>query len=313
LALLIVVVCGTSPAYSPQSVARPGRLDRLAEQGHLDAPVLVIGADNNLYLSGRATALAVVAADDRLHHRLLLPLLGRSPHRPIRRLRAVKDEGELAAMRRAALITSSAFADIEPMIRPGVSEAEIDRAIRASFARHGADGIAFDSVVASGANAVLPHYQRNDAVMERGLVVIDIGCSVGGYASDMTRSFPVRGEASQAEQKLLEVAAAAHRAAAAELRAGASMSELDEIARKVIADAGFAGFMNHGLGHHVGLSVHDPHVDRLEAGMVVTIEPGLYIARGAPVDPAFWDLGVRIEDSYLVTDDGCEALTSYHW
>jgi len=313
LLALVALVTLAAPVYSPTSIDNPERLERLAEQGELARPALVIGAENNLYLSGRAKVLGIAGRRAGVGTRLLLPVMGHAPKRAIRAMRAVKDESELNAMRRAAIITSQTFAAIRPLIRPGRSEAEIDRAIRESFARYGADGIAFEGIVASGANAVLPHYQRNDAVMQKGFVVIDIGASVDGYASDMTRTFTVRLRPTEAEKHLLEIVAEAHRAVRGALRPGATISELDKIAKQVIADAGFEGYMSHGVGHHVGINVHDPGGNELEAGMVVTIEPGLYVPAGSAVDPAYWDLGVRIEDSYLVTAAGCEALTSFPW
>jgi Xaa-Pro aminopeptidase len=226
-------------------------------------------------------------------------------------MRAVKDHDELEKMRRAAAITSQAFADIEPMIRPGTNEAEIDAAIIDSFRRNGATGIAFRSVVGSGPNAVLPHYEKNNAVMESGMVVIDIGCSVDDYASDMTRSFPVDGNLTTEQRVLVDTVNAAGDAARAILRDGVTMRELDRAARDVIEEAGFGPYFLHGLGHHVGLSVHDPHARELKTGMVITIEPGIYVSDGSDIDPAYWNLGVRIEDSYIVTEDGYEEITSF--
>jgi Xaa-Pro aminopeptidase len=214
-------------------------------------------------------------------------------------------------MRRAAAITSQAFASIAPLIRPGINESEIADAIIASFQEQGATGVAFHSIVGSGRNATLPHYGKNNAVMTDGLVVIDIGCSVDGYASDMTRTFAVTGALSPEARELVDTVNAAGDAARARLKSGATMSELDRAAREVIEDAGYGPYFLHGVGHHVGLDVHDPHMNTLEAGMVITIEPGIYISEGSDVDPAYWNLGVRIEDSYIVTEDGYEEITSF--
>jgi Xaa-Pro aminopeptidase len=143
------------------------------------------------------------------------------------------------------------------------------------------------------------------------MVVIDIGCSVDGYASDMTRSFPVDGTLSEREQELVDTVNAAGDAARAMLRSGVTMRELNRAAREVIEEAGFGPYYLHGLGHHVGLDVHDPHVDELLTGMVITIEPGIYISEGSDIDPSYWDLGVRIEDTYVITDNGYEEITSF--
>jgi hypothetical protein len=311
LAALVLVVIFTAPQYGPGAGPRPDRLERLIQQDRLARPGLVISAGSNLYLSGCATPVAIVSKRPGLLSRVLLPVAGRNPSRWIREMRAVKDHDELEKMRRAAAITSQAFADIEPMIRPGTNEAEIDAAIIDSFRRNGATGIAFRSVVGSGPNAVLPHYEKNNAVMESGMVVIDIGCSVDDYASDMTRSFPVDGNLTTEQRVLVDTVNAAGDAARAILRDGVTMRELDRAARDVIEEAGFGPYFLHGLGHHVGLSVHDPHARELKTGMVITIEPGIYVSDGSDIDPAYWNLGVRIEDSYIVTEDGYEEITSF--
>ncbi len=311
LIALVAAVVVLAPQYGPTSGPHPRRVATLVEKGSLTRPALVVSRGDNLFLSGRAALIAIVAPDPGLLSRLALPLVGRNSTRAIHRLRAVKDSDELAKMRRAAAVTSRAFVDIAPEIRPGVNEGEIAAAIAESFRRNGATGIAFDSIVGSGSNATLPHYAKNDAEMKDGLVVIDIGCSIDGYASDMTRTFAVDGTLSGEQQELVDTVNAAGDAARSLLRAGADTRDLDRAARKVIEDAGFGPFFLHGLGHHVGLDVHDPGGSTLEPGMVITIEPGIYISKGSDVDPAYWDLGVRIEDSYIVTEEGYEEITSY--
>jgi hypothetical protein len=311
LASLVAAVVFLAPQYGPASGPHPQRVAMLVENGSLTRPALVVSRGDNLFLSGRSFPIAIVAPDPGLLSRLALPLVGRSSSQAVHRLRAVKDADELATMRKAAAITSKTFADIAPRIRPGVNEGEITQAIIECFRRNGATGIAFDSIVGSGANATLPHYAKNNADMNDGLVVIDIGCSVDGYASDMTRTFPVNGSLTVQQQELVDTVNAAGDAARSKLRAGATMRELDSAARRVIEDAGFGSFFLHGLGHHVGLDVHDPGGSILEPGMVITIEPGIYISSGSDIDPAYWDLGVRIEDSYIVTENGYEEITSY--
>jgi Xaa-Pro aminopeptidase len=214
-------------------------------------------------------------------------------------------------MRRAADITSKAFADVAPLIRPGVRESDLERAVLGSFKKNGATGMAFRPVIGAGPNAVLPHHVTDGSVLESGFVVIDIGCSFEHYASDMTRTFTVRAEPTNAERRLLEIVSRAKSEAVSTLRAGSRLSDADRAARKVIREAGFGPYFVHFIGHGVGLDVHDPSPDLLEAGMVVTVEPGIYIPKGSPVDPAFWNLGVRIEDTYLVTRTGSEALTRF--
>ena len=307
----LVWVAVAAPMYGPDTVANPARMERLVRDGELDRPGLVLFAPSNLYLSGQPLPVAVVERRVGPWTRIRLPFVGRSPGRAVRRMRVVKSEAELDAMRRAAQITSLAFSDVWPFIRPGVSEAEIARRIVDSYVEHGATGIAFPSIVGSGANATLPHYDANSAVLSDGLVVIDIGCSFDGYASDMTRTFSVTGEYTMAQKHLIETVIAAGDAARAALGPGTSMREVRAAAREVIDAAGFGPYFNHAIGHHVGLQVHDPRRDPLEPGMVITIEPGIYVPEGAKTDPSYWNLGVRIEDSYVVTESGWEEITDY--
>ena len=221
----------------------------------------------------------------------------------------VKEEAEIALMRRAGGITALAMAQVPALARPGVNERQIQDAILAAFRRHGAPIPSFEPIVGSGANATLPHYDRNDAVLKKGFVVVDIGCMAEGYASDMTRTFPIGGTCTPAQQKLLDVVAAAKGAAERILKPGVTMRQLNDAARGVIAKAGFGEYWIHSVGHGVGIDVHDPTPEVLAPDMVITLEPGVYIPQGASVDPAYWDLGRRIEDTYRVTADGFEILT----
>jgi Xaa-Pro aminopeptidase len=311
MVIVLLLVAFTAPSYDVDGVSDPTRLGRLADRGELSRPGLVISTHDNYYLSGRSLPVALVSRRANLLTRLWFPFAGRSLVGRVRDMRAVKDEAELQSLRRAAEITSQAFADIRPIIRRGVSEAEVERGILRSFRRHGATGVAFNAVVGSGANAVLPHYMKNDAPMTEGLVVIDIGCSFDSYASDMTRTFSVDGDYTDAQRHLIETVIAAGDAARAALGPGVTMKDVDRAARGVIEEAGFGPYFLHSIGHHVGLSVHDPGRSPLREGMVLTIEPGIYISKGADTDPAYWSLGVRIEDTYIVTEDGWEEITDY--
>ncbi len=308
---ILLWVAVAAPVYGPEEIPDPSRMDRLVRDGELHRPGLVILAPNNLYLSGWSFPVAIATGRASPATRPLFPFVGRNLTGAVRGLRVVKGEAELEAVRRAARITSLAFQDIRPLIRPGVSEAEIERRIVQSYVEHGATGVAFKSIVGSGANAVLPHYDANTAVMNDGLVVIDIGCSFDGYASDMTRTFSVTGEYTAAQKQLIETVIEAGDAARRTLGPGVTMGQVGRAAREVIDAAGFGPYLSHAIGHHVGLQVHHPRRDPLEPGMVVTIEPGIYIPDGADADPSFWNLGVRIEDSYIVTDSGWEEITDY--
>ena len=287
----------------------PERVSALRERATLGRPGVLLSAEDSFYLTDRAFPAAALADRPGLGSRLSLFVAGRSLDRAVRSMRAVKEPEELAKMREAAAITSKAFDEVASLIRPGVAEAEIEKAILASFRKNGATGLAFRCIVGSGANATKPHYEANSAVMERGLVVIDIGCSFENYASDMTRTFPVTGSYTPEEKRLVALVEEAHEAARRKLRAGATVSDLDAAARKVIEKAGFGKYFNHGIGHGVGLDVHDPTPERLAPGMVVTIEPGVYVPAGAPAERKFWGLGARIENTYVVTKEGYEQIT----
>jgi hypothetical protein len=299
LVLLVIM----APRVAPSDALHAARMAAL-RQATGGRPALLLSPAGTFYLSGRAQPLALAAADGGVTGRLGVLVRGRSCSRELGKLRAVKSAEELATMRRAAAITASAFRAVAPLIRPGANERELEAAILAAYRAGGATGLAFKAVVGAGANAVLPHYQENDAELRDGLVVIDIGCSVDGYASDITRTFPVTGEWSPEQRRLLEIVLAAKEEARAALKPGASLRALSNRAHDAVKEAGFGKYFIHGLGHHVGVEVHDAHVDALAEGMVVTIEPGIYIPAGSDLDRAYWDLGIRVEDTYLVTPEG---------
>ncbi len=308
---LLVLLAALAPEVGAADPVHAARLASVRSAGTLSRPGYLLSKNDAFYLLGRPLPLTLIGPTPGLRDRVLVAVAGRSPARAIHRRRTIKDAGELAAMRRAAEITSQAMAAVGDAVRPGVNESEIARVVEDTFRREGATGFAFHSIVGSGANACLPHYESNDATMEQGFVVVDIGCTFGGYASDMTRTFPVSRTYTGPQLQLIRLVRKAKLTAADRLAPGVSYRALGRAARKVFEDAGLARYYLHSLGHHVGVDVHDPYADTMKPGMVVTIEPGLYIQRGSPADTKFWDLGVRIEDTYLVTEHGAEALTVY--
>lgn len=311
LLLLFIMMAMLTPQPDASAAPDPQRFFRLAQSGKIKNPGFVLGAENSYYLFGKAYPLSLAAPGHSFWNRFRVLFLGKNPNKAIEQMRAIKDERELEKMRRAAEITSRAFEEIAPLIGPGINEAEIEKEILRVFQENGATSLAFKSIIASGPNAVLPHYDKNNSVMSKGLVVIDIGCSVENYASDMTRTFPVAGTYTKAERELMEIVNAAADSARAHLKAGSRLKDLNRRARAVIDSAGFGKYFVHLLSHHVGLNVHDPQIDSLQANMVITIEPGIYIPAGAEADSAYWDLGVRIEDSYIVTESGYEEITRF--
>lgn len=216
-------------------------------------------------------------------------------------LRAVKDPAEVEFLRRAARVTAEAVREALPLLRDGGSEADLEGAILHGMRRRGARP-AFTFVVGAGVNGATPHYFRNESRLRAGdLVVLDVGASVERYAADVTRCFPVGGRFSPRQREIYELVLRAQEAAIAAVRPGGSFQEVDAAARKIIAAQGFAKHFIHGTSHHVGLDVHDPGPATLAEGMVLTVEPGIYLP-----DEGF---GVRIEDMVLVTRDGGERLS----
>ena len=224
-------------------------------------------------------------------------------------LRQVKDDGELARMARAAAIADAALAEVRTLLVPGRREEELALALDTAMRRLGAEDRAFETIVASGPNAAKPHARPTARAFEAGdPVVIDFGAVFEGYRSDMTRTFCVGGEPRGTLARVFEVVADAQAAGVAAVRAGVPGADIDAACRGPIAAAGWAEAFEHGTGHGVGLDVHEaPAVGPqstaiLAAGVVVTVEPGVYLPGTG---------GVRIEDTVVVTEDGCRALTAF--
>jgi len=221
-------------------------------------------------------------------------------------LRMVKEEGEIESLRRSVAVTDAAFGHLLGVIRPGMTEQEAAWEIEAYMRTHGASKIAFDLIVAAGPNGALPHARAGDQIIRPGdPIVVDIGCVVDGYCSDMTRTFCL----GRPEARYLEVwnlVLQAQEAAEAGLRAGLSGVEADALARQVIQAAGYGEQFGHGLGHGVGLAIHErPRASRLStdilaAGMSLTVEPGIYLPG---------EFGVRLEDLVIIRQEGVEVLT----
>lgn len=251
-------------------------------------------------------------------------------------MRVIKDDSELAVMRRAAAISADAHQRAMRATRPGRSEYEIEAELLYEFRRRGAQYPAYWPIVAGGVNACILHYRDNSARLADGdLLLIDAGCELDGYASDVTRTFPISGKFSGPQKDVYELVLAAQTAAIGSVAAGKRWDEPHNAAvktlaqgfvdlglchgsvEKVIEGEDYKRFYMHRTGHWLGLDVHDAGEYKsrgewrpLEPGMTLTVEPGCYIRPADDVPRQFWNIGVRIEDDVVVTPTGCEVLTA---
>ena len=251
-------------------------------------------------------------------------------------MRLHKDVHELGVMRRAARIAAAAHRRAMQRTRPGRAEYEIEAELLYEFRRNGAQFPAYSPIVAGGANACILHYVANDAMVRDGdLLLIDAGCELDGYASDITRTFPVSGRFTAAQREVYEIVLGAQRAALQTVRAGRAWNEPHDAAVRVLAQGmidlkllpgsldealeteSYKRFYMHRTGHWLGLDVHDAGDYKragewrtLACGMVLTVEPGLYIRAADDIPQALRNIGVRIEDDVHVTESGYEVLTA---
>ncbi|MCX7896257.1 MAG: aminopeptidase P N-terminal domain-containing protein, partial [Rhodocyclaceae bacterium] len=250
-------------------------------------------------------------------------------------MRLIKDAHEIALMRRAAEIAASAHQRAMRATRPGRYEYEIEAELIYEFRRLGADAPSYPPIVAGGANACILHYTANDQPLRAGdLLLIDAGCEVSGYASDITRTFPISGRFVGEARELYALVLAAQQAALAKVKPGASFLAPHEAAIRTLTqgfvDLGllagsvdglieigaYKRYFLHRTSHWLGLDVHDGGHYRtgkewrmLAPGMALTIEPGCYVRPGRDAPERFWNIGVRIEDDVVVTETGCEVIT----
>jgi Xaa-Pro aminopeptidase len=226
----------------------------------------------------------------------------------VEQLRMVKSDVELNALRRSAALVSRVMASLSERDVVGMTERQLAFELETFARREGSEPLPFDFIVAAGPHGAMPHAEPSGTPIAPGaLLVVDIGTSVGGYASDMTRTFAT-GRLSEQEREIYDLVRRAQEAGRAAARPGVPCAQVDQVAREVIAAAGYGELFQHGLGHGVGLEVHEaPRLSAssdevLEEGMVVTVEPGIYVPELG---------GVRIEDTVLVTAAGAESLTDF--
>ena len=221
-------------------------------------------------------------------------------------LRSVKEPEELDTIRQAVKIADDAYAHILKFVDFGQTEQEISLELEFNMRRAGASGGSFDFIVASGWRGSMPHGVASSKTLQRGeLLTLDFGAIYQGYCSDITRTFAL-GEPDEKQREIYEIVLQANKAAIAAIKPGLKGKEVDAVARQIIEEAGYGNYFGHGLGHSVGLAIHESprfslrEEQMIEPGMVITVEPGIYLPD--------WG-GVRIEDMIVVTENGCEVLT----
>ncbi|HHT25749.1 MAG TPA: aminopeptidase P family protein [Firmicutes bacterium] len=293
---------------------------RYIEQAKVQAPAAHTVMYKNLYptLREQLTSLGVKRAgfeSSHVVHKMWQRLQNEMPDITwvgvdtwIEAARGCKRPEELAALEKAVVIADQAFAAILPAIKPGITESDLALELEFTLRRLGAERMAFDIITASGVRGALPHGAPTDKVIERGdLVTLDFGAVWQGYHSDITRTVAV-GNVSDKQREIYELVLAAQLAGIAAVAPGKTGREVDAVAREMIAAAGYGERFGHGLGHGVGLEIHEEYPRlaatsevELKPGMVCSVEPGVYIPG--------WG-GVRIEDMVVVTESGCRVLTT---
>ena len=260
---------------------------------------------------------------------------------PLSEMRLIKDASEVVIMREAAAISARAHIRAMQATQPGLHEYELEAELLYTFRKNGAQGVAYDSIVAAGANACVLHHPAGNSVMRDGeLVLIDAGCELEGYASDITRTFPVNGRFSGPQRALYEIVLKAQQEAVAHTSPKHHWNAGHEAAINVLTQglldegllqgsfeqaletSAYTRFYMHRTGHWLGMDVHDVGAYRmppagnqdrpwrmLQPNMVLTIEPGLYVRPADDVPEAFWNIGIRIEDDAVVTEQGCALIT----
>ena len=274
-----------------------------AEKGHMELA--------KEYIQGRALhnigfESGAMTVDGEKKYAQELPCILTPAQKLLDGLRASKDEGELALMRRAQAITDEAFRAILNFIRPGMTEREIAARLVYELLSRGGERVSFDPIVAAGPNGSRPHAVPGDQVVDAGMfITMDFGCKVEGYCSDMTRTVAL-GHPTQEMEEVYNAVLAAQKAGINAARAGVTGQEIDEAARRVLREAGYGEYFSHSFGHSLGVDIHEsPNASSREkrpmpAGAVISAEPGVYIPG---------KFGVRIEDVLILNETGCENIT----
>ncbi len=227
-------------------------------------------------------------------------------------LREIKSDSEINMIRKAISITGDGIKRAMKICKPNGWEYELRGAVEYEMIKQGSDYTSFPSIIGSGPNSLILHYDEDNRQMKNGeVVVMDVGAEYGGYAGDITRTIPVSGKFSQTQKEIYSLVLKAQKEIIKIIKPGVSFSQLDDKAKEVFKTAGLEKFLTHGVSHSVGIDVHDPATDfKLKPGMVITVEPGLYFKEDSSSEQIkYHGFGVRIEDDVLVTENGCEVLS----
>lgn len=232
-------------------------------------------------------------------------------------LRMVKDAEEVNVTKEAVKVTEEALNHVLNALKPGMMEYQVQAEFEYKVKSLGADGMAFPTIAGSGINGTMLHYETNhDVCKENTLILLDLGARVKGYNADITRTYPVSGKFTERQKQIYNIVLKANQEVAAQARPGVTLKELNDICKKVLAEGMMelgliekeeevGKYYMHSVSHHLGIDVHDvtvPEKDKLEPGMIITNEPGLYIDEE--------ETGIRIEDDLLITEDGCVVLSA---
>jgi Xaa-Pro aminopeptidase len=239
-------------------------------------------------------------------------------------LREIKTLEEVSLLRKAIEISCQGQNEVMKAMHPNMSELEIEGLHEYVHKKYGAEGVGYGSIIGAGENGCTLHYEENAKTkIGNAMVLMDVGAEYHGYTADVTRTVPARGKYSEEEKIIYQLVYDAQEAAFKLLKDGATFGDADKAAREVIAEGlvklgilkdkkDSRKYYPHGLGHHIGMDVHDRGVSpRLKKGMVITIEPGIYIPEGSDCDKKWWSIAVRIEDDALITQDGYELLSHF--
>jgi Xaa-Pro aminopeptidase len=304
-------------------------------------PELLLGYEKIALAIGKEKEFGekIISAIDRLNSKVRMGVVAPREFINIEQwlhpMRQIKSTNEIELMRKAATISAQAHRRAMEICKPGKFEYQLEAEMMHEFFQNGSRFPAYNSIIGSGENTCILHYNENNAELKNGdLVLIDAGCEYQNYASDITRTFPVNGKYSPEQRTIYEIVLKAQLAAIQKVRPGVTMDEVHMTALRILVEGlvslhilkgnvdelisqkAYMPFYMHRTGHWIGLDVHDAGIYKvggewipLKAGMVITVEPGLYISANPDVDKKWWNIGVRIEDDVLITETGADVLS----